>query len=655
MILNKLTNWYFTKRALPFWCVLMLDCLIIVFSIFVTYASMHGIGELTANAGSFALTTLLYLMVFVVFFRLFHTYQGVLRYSSFTDLWHLVGANFGAAMVISLIRFFFHVDRFLVTIRYREILAAVLLATLLMWGVRIIIKTLYDSTFSNRDAVRTFIYGVKQGGVSLAKSITTQKPLHYNLCGFVSDDLSTTSYYILGRRVYANDEHLVENMKKQGIRVFIVSPLKSDAFRANTALVDSLINAGIHIMMMPAETEWDGHSELNPSQFVNVNVESLLPRERIEIDMKSIGALLRGEVILITGAAGSIGSEIVRQVAEYAPRRLVLVDQAETPMHNLRLEMHNRHPSIDTQTIVASITNAGRMEQLFKESRPSFVFHAAAYKHVPMMEDNPVEAVQNNCYGTRIMADLAVKYGVRKFVMISTDKAVNPTNVMGCSKRICEIYVQSLNEKLRAEYYARLAELQASGRTEEEARKELHAPTQFVTTRFGNVLGSNGSVIPLFRQQIAAGGPVTVTHPDIVRYFMLIPEACKLVLEAGTMGKGGEIFVFDMGQPVRIADLAQRMIKLSGAQNIEIKYTGLRDGEKLYEEVLSDAEESLPTVHPKIRIAKVRQYDYDKVLRNEEELYTIAETYDDMQVVRKMKEMVPEYKSHQSKYEVLDA
>ena len=671
---QKLFNWYFTKRALPYWCILLLDCLIVAFSICAVYGLAHGGYAMTMHAKGLFLTIIGYLVVFGIFFRLFHTYQGVLRYSSFTDLWHLAIANFGGATVIFILRWLFHIDRWLVTIRYREVLAAVLFATLLMWMLRILIKTIYDNSFRERGVQRAFIYGVKQGGVSLAKSITSQKPSPYNLCGFVSDDRSTTQYYILGRRVYANDDHLIATMKRRNIKVLIVSPLKSDAFRENNAMVDALINSGIHIMMMPPEFEWDGKSELTANQLINVNVESLLPREKIDVDMNAIGALLHDQSILITGAAGSIGSEIVRQVAQLSPRCLILIDQAETPMHDIRMELSKSHPALKAHTIVTSITNQGRMEEIFRTHRPDYVFHAAAYKHVPMMEDNPCEAVLNNCYGTRVLADLAVKYGVKKFVMISTDKAVNPTNVMGCSKRICEIYVQSLNEKLRNEYYAQLVEDGYSDtaakfrpiftdptstpetiRTALDTLRDLRPfPTQFITTRFGNVLGSNGSVIPLFRQQIAAGGPVTVTHPDIVRYFMLIPEACKLVLEAGTMGRGGEIFVFDMGKPVRIADLARRMINLSGRPEIEIQFTGLRDGEKLYEEVLSDAEHTRPTVNPKIRIAAVREYDYAEAFRNEEELQAIAETCDDMATVRKMKQIVPEYKSQQSKYEVLD-
>lgn len=389
------------------------------------------------------------------------------------------------------------------------------------------------------------------------------------------------------------------------------------------------------------------HTIPGHQQSCEVKIEDLMPRNKIEVNLETIGELLKGKRILITGAAGSIGSEMARQVAQFAPAELVLIDQAETPMHDVRLYMAREYPEIKAPTIVTSITNESHMEQIFSQFRPEFVFHAAAYKHVPMMEDNPAIAVQNNVRGTRIIADLAVKYGTRKFVMISTDKAVNPSNVMGCSKRICEIYCQALNKAIQD----KTCPIEISN---DKDGKSSACQTQFITTRFGNVLGSNGSVIPIFKEQIERGGPVCVTHPDITRFFILISEACQFVLEAGTMGHGGEIFVFDMGKAVRIVDLAKRMIRLSGAKNIEIKYTGLRDGEKLYEEVLNDAERTKPTIHPKIKVASVREYPFEEALRNEQELYDLSFSYDDMAIVKKMKDIVPEYKSRQSKYEVLD-
>jgi FlaA1/EpsC-like NDP-sugar epimerase len=405
-------------------------------------------------------------------------------------------------------------------------------------------------------------------------------------------------------------------------------------------MVNRLVEAGIRILMTPPardleELKEEDSAKLSYTQLRPVDVEDLLPREKIEIDMEAVGKLLRGKRILITGAAGSIGSEMVRQIAPYEPAELILVDQAETPLHDIRLMMAREWPDLKAPTLVADIAHRERMEEIFSKHRPEYVFHAAAYKHVPMMEDNPVESIVNNIDGTRVIADLAVKFGTKKFVMISTDKAVNPTNVMGCSKRICEIYVQSLDRAIK--------------------RGELKGETAFVTTRFGNVLGSNGSVIPLFQRQIEAGGPVTVTHPNIIRFFMLIPEACKLVLEAGTMGHGGEIFVFDMGKPVRIADLAKRMIQLSGAKNVEIQFTGLRDGEKLYEEVLNDEEKTLPTFHQKIKIAKVREYDYQDASAQIDALVKRALAGDgDMELVKGMKGIVPEFKSQHSVYEALD-
>ena len=632
-LLLNLTGWYFSKKALPYWGVLILDSLIVLFAYYL--GCLLELGGL-ALATSLPLVTgggLVTVLLFIVSFRMFRTYSGIIRYSSFVDLYHVVLATVVGSLLMMLVSWLlpssvlFMPDVLGISITF-------LVTTFLMWLERLFVKRLFDN-FRVDDATPVAIYGTKAGGISLANSITSIKDKEYRLVAFISDTNEMKNATLMGKKVYTNGEGIADTMKRLGVKTLLVSPLKSELFRKNTTMIDAFLSAGIKVMMMPAAEEWDGSSELTHRNLREVDIEDLLPREKIEVDMDAIAAQLRGQVILITGAAGSIGSEMVRQVALFRPASMILIDQAETPMHDVRLMMARRFPDIQCETIVSSISNAEHMERIFAAHRPHYVFHAAAYKHVPMMEDNPGIAVQNNIYGTRVIADLAVKYGTRKFVMISTDKAVNPTNVMGCSKRICEIYCQSLNKAI------------VEGR--------VQGITQFVTTRFGNVLGSNGSVIPIFKEQIRKGGPITVTHPDIIRFFMLIPEACKLVLEAGTMGKGGEIFVFDMGAPVRIVDLAKRMIKLSGAQDVEIQFTGLRDGEKLYEEVLNDAEQTKPTHHPKIMIASVREYDYEEACANESRLLEASHTFDDMAIVKIMKEIVPEYKSKCSKYEVLDA
>lgn len=643
-ILTKFANWYFTKRKLPYWVVLILDSTIVAFSLYVAYYIQFGASGLFRDFHAVTLGMLVTLVLFVVSFRIFHTYSGLLRYSSFVDLERIALSDaVGAVFVLAVSLLFGALDiESVILPNYRSCLIIFAGSTLLMWLERVLIKSLYDQFWVTENAQKTFIYGVRAGGVSLAKDVRNQTPVVYELCGFIAPEPEGKADLLMGVRVYNDDEHLLDVIRRLGIQVVLVSPLETDRFRTRTDLVDALLVNGVHIKVMSGPEEWDGKSDLHSSQLREVEIEDLLPRDKIEISMQTIAEQLTGHSILITGAAGSIGSEIVSQVARFRPSNLILIDQAETPMHDVRMKMCGEFHDITCETIVASITNAEHMENVFAKYRPEYVFHAAAYKHVPMMEDNPAEAVQNNIRGTRIIADLSVKYGVRKFVMVSTDKAVNPSNVMGCSKRICEIYCQSLNSAVEKGE----APAQVDGSP---------AVTRFVTTRFGNVLGSNGSVIPLFREQIKHGGPVTVTHPDIIRYFMLIPEACSLVLEAGAVGKGGEIFVFDMGDPVRIADLAARMIRLSGAQNIPVVYTGLRDGEKLYEEMLSDKELSKPTTHPKIRIAAVREYDYREACANEERLLKVSYTYDDMAIVRLMKEIVPEYKSLSSKYSVLDS
>ena len=636
--IRKIVDSYFSKRTFPHWCVLLLDSAILFLSgVFVYWCFNRGTA-LQLNFWPLTYLMLLCVGVHFIFFAIFRTYSGIIRYSSFNDLIRVALAMGCSALAVIAVHFFTNSlpSRVFAHVQVRHILIAEAIATGLMWLLRVSIKWVYDTYFRTEGAKNVFIYGIRAGGIGLAKAIRSEKPMRYCLRGFISHDpaLGANGTRLMGEPVYEVDAGLPDVIRREGIAAVLVAPGRIDRFRNDTALQDYILQSGARIFSANNVVDTEHDAIKGAPTLKEVSIEDLLPRDEICVDLESVAESLRGKRILITGSAGSIGSEIVRQVASFSPSSLMLIDSAETPQHDIRRMMAHDFPSVPCATVVTSITKADRMENIFKTFLPEYVFHAAAYKHVPMMEDNPCESIQNNVLGTKILADLSVKYGVRRFVMISTDKAVNPTNVMGCSKRICEVYVQSLNKA--------------------ERDGVVKGQTQFITTRFGNVLGSNGSVIPIFKRQIKAGGPVTITDPDIIRYFMLIPEACELVLEAGTKGEGGEIFVFDMGKPVRIADLAHRMIELSGAKGVEIKYTGLRDGEKLYEEVLSESEATKPSFHEKIRIACVREYDWSDVSREIDALIAQSHTYDDMAVVASMKRLVPEYISNHSKYTVLD-
>ena len=641
-LLRNFFNWYFGRNALPYWSIVIFDTLTCFFGGLFIMWLRHPLTELLSEWPLLLHSFIAFGLFNVIGFRLFHTYSGILRYSQFIDLLRVCYANMFALALASIANAVVRgsaPDSFLATqfypFTFRMLLIMYFGTALMMCLTRICIKLVYESALIGKTAQHTLVYGTHAGAIAITNNCRNTKPVRYIIDGYIGDSKPHYKERLMGKHIYSTQEDLAAVIRERNIKCLMVSPLKHDLFVKNRQLQDLFINAGVKIFISLDVEEWSQHpNEKKNIQMREVKIEDLLPRDEIQVDMEKVGALLSGKKVLITGSAGSIGSEMVRQIAIYKPAEMMLIDQAETPQHDIRLMMKNQYPDIKAETVVTSICKQDRMESIFSTFRPDYVFHAAAYKHVPMMEDNPSESIQNNVWGTKVIADLSVKYGVKKFVMISTDKAVNPPNVMGCSKRICEIYVQSLDKAIKD--------------------GKMQGVTQFVTTRFGNVLGSNGSVIPLFRKQLAAGGPLTVTHPKIIRFFMLIPEACKLVLEAGTHGKGGEIFVFDMGEPVRIADLARRMIQLSGATNVEIKYTGLREGEKLYEEVLNENENTKPSFHKKIRIAMVRNYEYEEAERDIEDLCQIAAQYADMATVKKMKDIVPEYVSKHSRYEVLD-
>lgn len=629
---HKFFHRYLSAKVLPIWTILLIDVLIIVVSSLLAYALRYDFRSIFLESSTIDKTIVCTVIVNLVFFRIFRTYSNVLRFSSFIDIMRIfVSLTVSyALLMISSVLLSSYMDVRLAPVSV--FFMAYIISFAMMSCSRIVVKMFYELlNFDGSHSANVFIYGAKEAGVNIAKALRVNLRNHYRLRGFIANEPELINKVMMGVKVFPNDETLIDVLNDRDVHTIIISPAKMEELKRSD-MADRLLAHNIKLMTAPPLSEWSGQT-LNRTQLKEIQIEDLLQRNPIEIDIHKVASHLEGKRVMITGAAGSIGSEIMRQVASFNPYKLILVDQAETPLHDIRLELQDRWRDIDAETIIADISNATRMEEIFKEYKPQYIFHAAAYKHVPMMEDNVSESIQINVYGTRTIADLAVKYGAEKFVMISTDKAVNPTNVMGCSKRICEIYVQSLAKKLQ--------------------QKGGHV-TQFITTRFGNVLGSNGSVIPRFRDQIQRGGPVTVTHPEIIRYFMTIPEACRLVLEAGSMGNGGEIYIFDMGKPVKIVDLAKRMISLSGRTDVKIEFTGLRHGEKLYEELLNVKELTKPTYHEKIMIATVREYDYDEVKERIQKLIDVSYTYDQMKIVSAMKDIVPEFISKNSCFEALD-
>lgn len=623
---------YLSAKVLPIWTILLIDILIIILSCLIAYALRYDFSMLFIDSSTVDKTICVAVLINLVFFRVFRTYSNVLRFSSFVDIMHIfvsLSVSYGLLLFLTLL-LETHLNMRLAA--PSVLFMSYIVNFALMSTSRVVVKLLFEAIyFDGRHSSNVFIYGTKDTGVNIAKSLKANLKNHYRLKGFIADESELVDKTMMGVKVFSNDANLLDNMDERDVHTIIVAPGKMEQLK-NSDLTDKLLAHGVKLLTAPPLSEWEGF-QLAKDQLKEIQIEDLLQRESIQVDIRKIASHLEGKRVMITGAAGSIGSEIMRQVASFNPYKLILVDQAETPLHDIRLELQDRWRDIDAETIVADVSNLTRMDDIFREYKPQYIFHAAAYKHVPMMEDNVSESIQVNVKGTRIMADLAVKYSAEKFVMISTDKAVNPTNVMGCSKRLAEIYVQSLAKKIQ---------------------REGDCSVKFITTRFGNVLGSNGSVIPRFRDQIQRGGPVTVTHPEIIRYFMTIPEACRLVLEAGSMGNGGEIYIFDMGKPVKILDLAKRMINLSGHPGVKIEFTGLRHGEKLYEELLNVKELTKPTYHPKIMIATVREYDYDDVKDRIQKLIDVSYTYDQMDIVAAMKDIVPEFVSKNSCFEVLD-
>lgn len=619
----------FWKYNMPRWSILFIDLAICAFSLTLAFFLRFDFENIPeADLKNMPIDYAALLTIRAISFFISKTYKGVVRYTSTRDAMRILTVVIVGSVSLFLVNAITYFSIGYFVFPTAVIIIDALVTMFIMICSRLAVKAIYfESKNPERGKINVLIYGAGEGGIITKRTLDRDAAIKYKVVGFIDDDSKKKGRSLEGAFIYTPDK-MADLVKENDVELIIISIQNLSPAKKNE-ITDWCLNNNVRLLNVPPAKKWI-NGELSFNQLRSIHIEDLLERDPIKLDNDLISAQLKDKVVLITGAAGSIGSELSRQCIKFSPKKIILLDQAESPLHDVELEFGDKFSADKFETVIGDVRNLDRMRNVFKTFKPEIVFHAAAYKHVPMMENNPSESILNNILGTKNAADLSVEYGVKKFVFVSTDKAVNPTNVMGASKRIAEIYIQSLGKK---------------------------SSTKFITTRFGNVLGSNGSVIPRFKKQIELGGPVTITHPEITRYFMTIPEACQLVLEAGCMGNGGEIFVFDMGKSVKIVDLARKMIKLSGLEegrDIKIVYTGLRPGEKLYEELLADSENTLPTHHNQILIGKVREYQYEEVSKVINELIELFDTQDNTKIVQCMKVLVPEFKSNNSVFEKLD-
>tara|TARA_R110001592_G_scaffold215820_2_gene469229 strand:+ start:1021 stop:2901 length:1881 start_codon:yes stop_codon:yes gene_type:complete len=618
------------QNNIPRWIIFIIDVIICFFSIVLAYLVRFNfdIPDIEIKGFPFVFVTILGVRMLGFYFS--KTYKGIVKHTSSKDSQRIfISVTIGSLAFVFINLIYFYGINHTFPLPFSIIIIDYMSTLFLMIILRVVFKALYTEIINPyREKSNVIIFGAGESGIITKRALERDAGLQYKVIAFIDDDKKKEGKILEGTPIL-NFNKLDELLMNNDVAHLIISAQNILPERKKT-IVDSCLNYNTKVLNVPPVSSWI-NGELSFKQIKQIKIEELLERESIELNLENIKNQLSSKTILVTGAAGSIGSEIVRQVINFNPKKIILLDQAESPLYDMEMELKDNYDNLAYEIVIGDIRNIERLESVFKTFNPEIVFHAAAYKHVPMMENNPSESILTNVFGTKNCADLAIKYNVEKFVMVSTDKAVNPTNVMGASKRIAEIYTQSL------------------GKTTSK--------TKFITTRFGNVLGSNGSVIPRFRQQIESGGPVTITHPDITRFFMTIPEACQLVLEAGTSGNGGEIFIFDMGESVKILDLAKKMIKLSGLtldKDIKIIFTGLRPGEKLYEELLANEENTLPTHHHQIMIAKVKEYDFDFISAKIQDLINCFEKQNNNLIVKQMKDLIPEFKSNNSVYEKLD-